>query len=280
LDDDSGNAMEWITDPKAWIGLLTLTLLEIVLGIDNIVFISIVAGKLPPAQQRPAWRWGLVLALIPRMVLLLFLGVLLRMTHPLFTIFGAAGEHNPTSISGKDLILIVGGLFLVFKATREIHGKLEGESEEIKAQGKAQFGAVLVQIMLLNLVFSIDSVVTAIGMVDQIAIMAGAVILSTFVMIAVAQPVGDFVEKHPTVKMLALSFLVLIGANLLAEGFGQHIPKGYTYFAMAFSVGVEMINLRLRKAAAPAPVKLHEPHFHTPGAAVERATSRPPSPSA
>jgi predicted tellurium resistance membrane protein TerC len=271
--------MEWITDPKAWIGLLSLTLLEIVLGIDNIVFISIVAGKLPPAQQRPAWRWGLILALIPRMVLLLFLGVLLRMTHPLFTVFGEATEHNPWAISGKDLILIIGGLFLVFKATREIHGKLEGESEEVKAQGKDQFGAVLLQIMLLNLVFSIDSVVTAIGMVDKIAIMAGAVIISTFVMIAVAQPVGDFVERHPTVKMLALSFLVLIGANLLAEGFGQHIPKGYTYFAMAFSVGVEMINLRLRKASAPAPVKLREAHIQVAAVAPEALTAAAPDPS-
>ncbi|MBK8696565.1 MAG: TerC family protein [Deltaproteobacteria bacterium] len=272
--------MDWISDPKAWIGLLTLTILEIVLGIDNIVFISIVAGKLPPAQQRPAWRWGLILALIPRMVLLLFLGVLLRMTHPLFTVFGSPTEHNPWAISGKDLILIVGGLFLVFKATREIHGKLEGESEEVHARGKDQFGAVLVQIMMLNLVFSIDSVVTAIGMVDKIPIMAGAVIISTFAMIAVAQPVGDFVEKHPTVKMLALSFLVLIGANLLAEGFGQHIPKGYTYFAMAFSVGVEMINLRLRKATTTAPVKLHEPHLQVPSTAAEASTPPPSSPSA
>jgi predicted tellurium resistance membrane protein TerC len=263
--------MDWLNDPKAWIGLLSLTLLEIVLGIDNIVFISIVAGKLPPAQQRPAWRWGLVLALIPRMVLLLFLGALLRMTRPLFTLVGAATEENPWAISGKDIILIVGGLFLVFKATREIHGKLEGEAEEVHAHGKSRFSAVLVQIMLLNLVFSVDSVVTAIGMVDKISIMAGAVILATFAMIAVAQPVGDFVERHPTVKMLALSFLVLIGANLLAEGFGQHIPKGYTYFAMAFSVGVEMINLRLRKGATP--VKLHEPHL-APGA----LTSTPPSP--
>lgn len=272
--------MDWISDPKAWIGLLTLTILEIVLGIDNIVFISIVAGKLPPAQQRPAWRWGLILALIPRMILLLFLGVLLRMTHPLFTVFGSPTEHNPWAISGKDLILIVGGLFLVFKATREIHGKLEGESEELQARGKEQFGAVLLQIMMLNLVFSIDSVVTAIGMVDRIPIMAGAVIISTFAMIAVAQPVGDFVEKHPTVKMLALSFLVLIGANLLAEGFGQHIPKGYTYFAMAFSVGVEMINLRLRKATAPAPVKLHEPHLQVPATAAVASSPPPSSPSA
>lgn len=251
--------MDWITDPKAWIGLLTLTILEIVLGIDNIVFISIVAGKLPPAQQRPAWRWGLILALIPRMVLLGFLGVLLRLTRPIIVLHGAADEHNPLAISGKDLILIVGGLFLVFKATREIHSKLEGEAEEMKARGAEKFAAVLVQIMALNLIFSIDSVVTAIGMVDKIPIMAGAVILSTVAMIVVAQSVGEFVERHPTVKMLALSFLVLIGANLLAEGFGQHIPKGYTYFAMAFSVGVEMINIRLRKASAPAPVKLIEP---------------------
>ena len=181
------------------------------------------------------------------MVLLLFLGVLLRMTHPLFTVFGSPTEHNPWAISGKDLILIVGGLFLVFKATREIHGKLEGESEEVHARGKDQFGAVLVQIMMLNLVFSIDSVVTAIGMVDKIPIMAGAVI---------------------------------IGANLLAEGFGQHIPKGYIYFAMAFSVGVEMINLRLRKATTTAPVKLHEPHLQVPSTAAEASTPPPSSPSA
>ncbi len=256
--------MDWITDPKALVGLLTLTLLEIVLGIDNIVFISIVAGKLPPAQQRPAWRWGLILALIPRMILLGFLGFLLKLTQPLITLHGHADEHNPLALSGKDLILIVGGLFLVFKATREIHGKLEGESEEVKARGAEKFAAVLVQIMALNLIFSIDSVVTAIGMVDKIGIMAGAVILSTLAMIVVAQPVGDYVEKHPTVKMLALSFLVLIGANLLAEGFGQHIPKGYTYFAMAFSVGVEMINIRLRKASSPPPVRLHEPQAPLP----------------
>ncbi len=254
--------MAWLHDPNGWIGLLTLTLLEIVLGIDNIVFISIVAGRLPPAQQRPAWRWGLVLALIPRMLLLAFIEKLLTLTRPLFTIFGRSDEANPFAISGKDLILIAGGLFLVYKATREIHGKLEGDDESPGpgSKGARRFGAVLLQIMMLNLVFSIDSVVTAIGMVDNVSIMAGSVILATLAMIVVAQPVGAFVDKHPTVKMLALSFLVLIGANLLAEGFGQHIPKGYTYFAMAFSMIVELVNLRARKAADPPAVKLHEPH--------------------
>ena len=254
--------MAWLHDPNGWIGLLTLTLLEIVLGIDNIVFISIVAGKLPPAQQRPAWRWGLALALIPRMALLAFIEVLLHLTRPIFTIVGSSTEANPLSFSGKDLILIAGGLFLVYKATREIHGKLEGDEEAVEAgrAGSRHFGAVLLQIMLLNMVFSIDSVVTAIGMVDNVTIMAGAVVLATLAMIVVAQPVGEFVDRHPTVKMLALSFLVLIGANLIAEGFGQHIPKGYTYFAMAFSMLVELVNLRARKAPATAAVKLHELH--------------------
>lgn len=247
--------MDWIADPRAWMGLLTLSLLEIVLGIDNIVFISIVAGKLPPEQQKPAWRWGLLLALIPRLVLLAFIGVILRLTEPLFTLYGEASEHNPWSISGKDIVLLLGGLFLIFKATKEIHGKLEGEEDELDAGRARRFSAVLMQIVALNLIFSVDSVVTAIGMVDKVAIMAISVVIATLAMLVVAAPVGAFVEKHPTVKMLALSFLVLIGANLIAEGFGQHIPKGYTYFAMAFSVGVELLNLRMRKAA-PAPVRL------------------------
>lgn len=249
--------MEWLTDPRALMGLLTLSLLEIVLGVDNIVFISIVAGKLPPAQQKPAWRWGLFLALVPRLILLGFIGVILKLTQPLVTLFGAPGEHNPWSLSGKDFVLLLGGLFLIFKATKEIHGKLEGEDETFQSKGSPKFTAVLAQIVALNLIFSVDSVVTAIGMVDNVVIMALAVIIATMAMLVVAAPVGAFVEKHPTVKMLALSFLVLIGANLIAEGFGQHIPKGYTYFAMAFSVGVELLNLKLRGDKRD-PVKLRQ----------------------
>ncbi len=254
--------MDWLSTPQAWIGLFTLTALEIVLGIDNIVFISIVAGKLPPGQQGRARRWGLTLALIPRIVLLLFIGVILRMSEPLITVVGDPHHQNPWSLSGKDLILIVGGLFLITKAVREIHDKLEGMDEAINTRAANSFVAVILQIAVINMVFSMDSLVTAIGMTNDVKVMIAAVVASTFVMMGVAGPVGSFVERHPTVKMLALSFLVLIGVNLLAEGFGQHIPKGYTYFAMAFSVGVEMVNLRLRTPKGVKPVVLH--HANVP----------------
>lgn len=242
--------IELLRDPQVWIGFLTLTLLEIVLGIDNVVFISILAGKLPPEQRPLARRWGLGLALITRILFLLSLGFLMRFTQPLFNLFG----HG---VSGRDLILIIGGLFLVAKATFEIHHKLEGVDADGTAKVVPSLIGTIIQILIIDLVFSIDSVITAVGMVEQVEVMIAAVMVSITLMLIYAGKVGDFVEKHPTVKMLALAFLVLIGVNLLAEGFGQHIPKGYTYFAMAFSVMVEMLNLRLRRGK---PVVLHGPH--------------------
>jgi predicted tellurium resistance membrane protein TerC len=242
--------MDWLTDPSIWIAFFTLTTLEIVLGIDNIVFISILAGKLPASEQNQARRMGLALAMITRILLLLTLAWIVRLTAPLFQIFG----HG---ISGRDLILIIGGLFLVAKSTREIHHKLEGE-DRTEVRGRPSFRSVILQILALDVVFSLDSVITAVGMVDQVGIMIAAVVLAVGVMLVSARSIGEFVERHPTVKMLALSFLLLIGVTLLAEGFGQHIAKGYIYFAMGFSVFVEMLNLRLQKTAAE-PVHLREP---------------------
>jgi len=241
--------MEWLSDPSVWIAFATLTLLELVLGIDNIVFISILAGKLPPEQQSRARYIGLSLALVMRVILLFSLTWVIGLTAPLFTIFGQ-------EISGRDLVLLVGGLFLIGKSTHEIHGSLEGEEGHKTAKVYASFAGVLVQIAILDMVFSLDSVITAVGMVDRIEIMIAAVVVSILFMMAFAKPIGEFVQKHPTVKMLALSFLLLIGVTLIAEGFDQHIPKGYIYFAMAFSVLVEILNLRLRKAKTP-PVHLH-----------------------
>jgi predicted tellurium resistance membrane protein TerC len=220
-------AMDLLTDPQAWIALATLLALEIVLGVDNIVFISILAGKLPVAQRAKARTLGLGLALITRILLLLSLSWMIRLTSPLFTVVGNA-------ISGRDLLLIVGGLFLLGKSTHEIHDRLEGEEGHSSARVPASFAAVIVQILLLDIVFSLDSVITAVGMVDRLEIMITAVVLAMIVMIAFAGLIGDFVDRHPTVKMLALAFLLLIGTNLVAEGLGQHIPKGYIYFAMAF----------------------------------------------
>ncbi|MHB1861885.1 MAG: TerC family protein [Gemmatimonadaceae bacterium] len=242
--------MSFLTDPNAWIGLLTLTALEVVLGIDNIVFITILAGQVEPDHQLRARRLGLLGAFFTRMLLLASIVWVVRLTRPLFTLVGVA-------ISGRSIILVVGGLFLIAKATFEIHGKLEesGRPGGVTPVVKPLV-AVVLQIMLIDLVFSLDSVITAVGMVDSIWIMVAATLLALGFMLVAAGPVGDFVERHPTVRMLALSFLVLIGTNLVAEGLGQHIPKGYTYFAMAFSVGVEMLNLRIRKApagAAPTP---------------------------
>ena len=242
--------MSFLTDPNAWIGLLTLTALEVVLGIDNIVFITILAGQVEPDHQLRARRLGLIGAFFTRMLLLASIVWIIRLTRPLFTVLGVA-------ISGRSIILIVGGLFLIAKATFEIHGKLEesGRPGGVKPVVKPLM-AVVLQIMLIDIVFSLDSVITAVGMVDSIWIMVAATLLALGFMLVAAGPVGDFVERHPTVRMLALSFLVLIGTNLVAEGLGQHIPKGYTYFAMAFSVGVEMLNLRIRKGpagAAPRP---------------------------
>jgi predicted tellurium resistance membrane protein TerC len=252
----------WVSNPSAWIGLATLVALEIVLGIDNIVFISILSGKLPADQQPQARKMGLVLAVIPRILLLLALPFVLRLTTPVVTV-----PIANIGLSVQDLIVIIGGLFLIAKATHEIHGKLEGEEHTTVAGDKgkavASYSGVLVQIMLLNIVFSLDSIVTAIGMVpaNQVMVMVLAVLISTVVMAIAVNSVSAFVEKHPTVKVLALSFLLLIGTTLIIEGFHAHIPKGYVYFAMAFSVFVEIINIKARKSGAGAaqPVVLREP---------------------
>ncbi len=241
--------MEWMSDPQAWIALLTLTVLEIVLGIDNIIFISILVGKLPEKQQPKARRLGLFLAMFLRIGLLASIAWMAKLTAPLFTVLGQG-------ISGRDLILLIGGVFLLFKATREIHDRLEGEEEGANARAVASFGAVIFQILLLDIVFSLDSVITAVGMADHLPVMIAAVVIAVGVMMFAAGPISNFVSRHPTIKMLALSFLLLIGMSLVAEGLGQHIPKGYIYFAMAFSVFVEMLNLRSGKKSKP--VKLHE----------------------
>jgi predicted tellurium resistance membrane protein TerC len=246
---------DWLT-AETLIALATLTFLEIVLGVDNIIFISILSGKLPEAQQRTARRTGLLLAMGTRILLLFSLAWLSRLTAPLFALFG----HE---LSGRDLILAIGGVFLLGKSTHEIHGRLEGEEGEASAKTASSFAAVLVQIALLDIVFSLDSVITAVGMVDQVSVMITAVIISVLIMMVAAEPISAFVNRHPTVKMLALSFLLLIGVSLLMEGFDQHIPKGYIYFAMGFSVFVEMINLRVRKKQAP-PVHLRQPYTPDP----------------
>ena len=239
--------LHWITDSQIWISLLTLTFLEIVLGIDNLVFISILSSKVPPDQQSRARKVGLSLALITRILLLLSISWLMAMNQPFMHIFG----HG---VSGKDLILLLGGLFLIWKSIHEIHEKLEGVHEEQMASvAHATFKSVVVQILLIDIVFSLDSVITAVGMGQNIYVMIAAVVIALFVMIAASGGISAFVERHPTVKMLALSFLLLIGFVLVAEGCGQHIPKGYIYFAMAFSVAVEMLNLRLRKPSHPKP---------------------------
>lgn len=243
--------MEWLADPQVWIAFATLTALELVLGIDNIVFISILAGKLPAEQQKKARLVGLGLAMLMRVGLLFSLSWIISLTAPLFSVLGQ-------EISGRDLVLIAGGLFLLGKATHEIHQKLEGDEGAASARVKPSFFSVIVQILLLDIVFSLDSVITAVGMVDEIWIMIAAVVVAILFMMAFASPISNFVDRHPTVKMLALSFLLLIGVTLLAEAFDRHIPKGYIYFAMAFSVFVEMLNLRLRKPRA-VPVKLREP---------------------
>lgn len=240
--------MNWITDPQAWIGLLTLTALEIVLGIDNIIFISILAGKLPAEKQKPARRIGLGLAMITRILLLFSITLIMSLTAPWFTVFGRG-------ISGRDIILIIGGLFLIAKSTHEIHDKLEGKDHETSAKGRASFTSVLIQIMLLDIVFSLDSVITAVGMISELSIMITAIVIAVIIMMWFAEPISNFVNKHPTIKMLALAFLLMIGLLLIADGLGQHIPKGYAYFAMGFSVFVEMLNL---KASKGNPVRLHK----------------------
>ena len=240
--------MDWLTAPETWIALLTLTVLEIVLGIDNIIFISILAGKLPAGEQPRARTVGLTLAMVTRILLLLSLTGIMRLTRPLFSPFG-----HP--FSGRDLILLLGGLFLLWKSTREIHDKLEGEEGRQNVKAGATFGGVIVQIALLDIVFSLDSVITAVGMVRQVGVMIAAIVLAVLVMLVAAGPISDFVHRHPTLKMLALSFLLLIGVTLIADGLGQHIPKGYVYFAMAFSVFVESLNLRLLRKAPPVHLK-------------------------
>jgi predicted tellurium resistance membrane protein TerC len=248
--------MTWITTPEIWIALLTLTVLEIVLGIDNIVFLSILAGKLPAAQQARARRVGLALAMLMRIGLLASLAWMIRLTKPFVSVLG----HD---LSGRDLILLAGGLFLIGKSTREIHAKLEGEERKGGARSPASFANVVGQIVLLDIVFSLDSVITAVGMARQLGVMIAAVAIAVGVMMLSATAISDFVHRHPTVKMLALSFLLLIGVSLMADGLGQHFPKGYIYFAMAFSVFVEMLNLRLRTrgAAGEGPVRLRDPDF-------------------
>lgn len=252
--------MEILSNPEIWISLITLTVLEIVLGIDNIIFISILAGKLPQHQQKKARQLGLALAMITRVLLLLSLSWIMRLTAPLFNIGEWIGLQpgellEKMAISGRDLILIIGGLFLIYKSTSEIHEKLEGEEHHSDGRAVKSFMGVIVQILLLDIVFSLDSVITAVGMANEIFVMIAAVVIAVIIMMLSAGGISNFVNNHPTVKMLALSFLLLIGVSLLAEGFEQHIPKGYIYFAMAFSVLVEILNLKM-KAKASRPVKL------------------------
>ena len=242
--------MEWLSDPQAWAALATLTALEIVLGIDNIIFISILVGRLPSRQREKARVLGLALAMLTRLALLLSLVWIMSLNTPLFSVLDQG-------ISGRDLILIAGGLFLLVKSTSEIHEGLEGAAETRKHRAVASFAGVLIQIAIIDIVFSLDSVITAVGLAQQIAVMALAIVISVAVMMFAARTISDFVDKHPTIKMLALAFLILVGTALIAEGFDFHVPRGYIYFAMAFSVAVEMLNLRMRRRAAP--VKLHKP---------------------
>jgi predicted tellurium resistance membrane protein TerC len=241
---------EWISSPEAWIALGTLTALEIVLGIDNIIFISILVGRLPERQRNFGRNVGLGLAMLTRLALLFSIAWVVGLTEPWFSVFGQA-------ISGRDIILVGGGLFLLAKATHEIHSSLEGIEEQEVSPVAAGLGTILFQIAVLDIVFSLDSVITAVGLAQHVSIMAIAIIASVCVMLLAAKPIGDFVDDHPTIKILALSFLILVGVTLIAEGFDVHVPKGYIYFAMAFSVVVEMLNLRMRKKLAK-PVKLHK----------------------
>lgn len=243
--------MDWLTDPTLWIALLTLTVLEIVLGIDNIVFISILAGRLPREQQAKARRTGIAAALLTRLALLFSISWLARLTTPLFSVL-------QQDVSGRDLVLMAGGLFLIAKSVGEIHHKLEGPETASKLEAAASsFGRVVLQIMVIDVVFSLDSVITAVGMVSNLWIMVAANVVAMAVMLWLSGPISDFVDRHPSIKVLALAFLILIGVNLIAEGFHQHIPRGYTYFAMAFALAVEVVNIRANTRGTP--VKLHEP---------------------
>ena len=241
---------EWITSPEAWIALGTLTALEIVLGIDNIIFISILVGRLPEHQREFGRKVGISLAMLTRLALLFSIAWVMGLKETWFTVLGQ-------EISGRDVILITGGLFLLFKSTHEIHNSLEGVEEETSVPKVAGLASVLVQIAILDIVFSLDSVITAVGLVDYVSIMAIAIIIAVVIMLMAAKPIGDFVDRHPTIKILALSFLILVGVTLIVEGFDVHVPKGYIYFAMAFSVTVEMLNIRMRKKAVE-PVRLHK----------------------
>ena len=244
--------MDWITQPETWIAFLTLVALELILGVDNVIFISILAGKLPQEQQGRARQTGIMLAVVTRILLLISLRWIIGLEETLFTVLNL-------DVSGRDLILFAGGLFLIAKSTHEIHQKLEGAEGETSAKIQGAFWNVIIQIMLLDIVFSLDSVITAVGMVDELAIMIAAVVIAAIVMVFTSGPLARFVERHPTVKMLALSFLLLIGFTLIVEGFHQHISKGYIYFAMGFSVFVEMLNLRLRQGSV-RPVNLRDPY--------------------
>jgi len=237
--------MEFLTDPHMWVALITLTVLELVLGIDNIIFISILVSKLPKEKQEMARRIGLFMAMFMRIGLLLLLSVIIGLVEPLFTVMNQA-------FSGRDLILLAGGLFLIWKSTGEIHHSLEGDEAPAEVKAKVHLMATIVQIMLIDLVFSLDSIITAVGMVDDVRIMITAVIISLGLMMLFAKSIGEFVDAHPSIKMLALSFLVVVGVVLVAEGFGHHVPKGYIYFGMAFAFSVEMLNIRFRKKRSPA----------------------------
>jgi predicted tellurium resistance membrane protein TerC len=267
--------MEWLTDPNIWISLTTLTVLEIVLGIDNIIFISILAGKLPVAQQARARTIGLMLALITRVLLLCSIFWLTKLIDPLFTLYRDAGGWHVIGgkiaeglstkfafgMSGKDLVLFLGGLFLLWKSVHEIHGNLEGGEHEQSMKVRATFASVITQIVIIDIVFSLDSVITAVGLAQQIGVMIAAVVLAMAVMLVAAGPISDYVNRHPTIKMLALSFLLLVGVVLVADGLHHHIEKGYIYFAMAFSFGVEMLNIRARTKKKPVePVELRTPY--------------------
>ena len=246
--------LELLADPQAWIAFVTLTALELVLGIDNVIFISILVDKLPPRERERARRIGLFMAMFMRIALLFLLAWIIRLTAPLFAVLGQ-------EISGRDLILLGGGLFLLWKSVGEIHQLMEGEEGERSASVRATFGAVVMQIMVIDMVFSLDSIITAVGMVSRVEVMIAAVVASVALMMAFAGAIGRFVSAHPTIKMLALAFLVLIGVLLIAAGFDHEVPKGYVYFAMAFAVAVEMLNIRMRKRAA-RPVHLHEPYVN------------------
>lgn len=244
----------WISDANAWIGLLTLLVLEIVLGVDNVIFISILSGRLPADQRKKAFQLGLTLAVVSRLALLFSISWVLSLKKTLFVV-------GNMDVSGKELVLLLGGLFLLYKATKEIHAKLEGDDHGHEAKGAATMRSVLIQVLILDVVFSLDSVITAVGMVKQIEVMVIAILIAVGIMLFIAPKIGEFVEKHPTVKMLALAFLILIGVNLIAEGFGQHIEKGYTYFAMGFSVAVEMLNIQMGKKNKERALRLkNTPH--------------------